>query len=103
MAGVVPEGRMAETAVNRPSGGWPKRFKIPKSQVADFGWVAIHIMPLLRRSVGYSQLTDPAGDNEYQYATGFQPAIGVAQERLLGAATVSQPQCPVIRWIKIKQ
>jgi len=94
---------MAETAVNRPSGGWPKRFKIPKSQVADFGWVAIHIMPLLRRSVGYSQLTDPAGDNEYQYATGFQPAIGVAQERLLGAATVSQPQCPVIRWIKIKQ
>src|SRR5271166_5890154 len=27
-----------------------------------------------------------AGDNEYQYATGFQPAIRVAQEGLLGTA-----------------
>jgi hypothetical protein len=43
------------------------------------------------------------GDNEYQYAAGFQPAIGVAQERLLGATTVSRPQCPVIRWIQIQQ
>ena len=44
-----------------------------------------------------------AGDNEYQHATGFQPAIGVAQERLLGAATVSRPQCPIVRRIQIKE
>jgi hypothetical protein len=43
------------------------------------------------------------GDDEYQYATGFQPAIGVAQERLLGAATVSRPQCPIVRWIQIQE
>ena len=40
-----------------------------------------------------------ARDHEYQYATGLQPAIGVAQEQLLGAATVSRPESPVIRWL----
>src|ERR1039458_2487965 len=44
-----------------------------------------------------------ARDNEYQYATGFQPAIGMAQEQLLGAATVGRPQSPVIGWIQIKE
>jgi hypothetical protein len=44
-----------------------------------------------------------AGDNKYQYATRFQPAIGVAQERLLGAATVSRPQCPIVRGIQIEE
>jgi len=48
---------MAETVVNRPSGRWPKRLKIPKSQVAVFRRVAIHILPLVRRPIGYSQLT----------------------------------------------
>jgi hypothetical protein len=43
------------------------------------------------------------GDNEYQYATGFQPAIGVAQERLLCATTVSRPECPIIGWIQIQE
>jgi hypothetical protein len=43
------------------------------------------------------------GDNEYQYATGFQPAICVAQESLLRSTTVSRPQCPVIRWIQIEE
>jgi hypothetical protein len=27
----------------------------------------------------------------------------VAQERLLGAATVSRPQCPIIGWIQIQE
>jgi hypothetical protein len=44
-----------------------------------------------------------AGDDQYQYATGFEPAIGVAQERLLRAATVSRPQCPIVRWIQIQE
>jgi hypothetical protein len=44
-----------------------------------------------------------AGDNEHQYATGFQPTIGVAQERLLSTTTVSRPQCPIVRWIQIKE
>ena len=37
-----------------------------------------------------------AGDNEYEYATGFQPAVGVAQKCLLGATTVSRPQGPIV-------
>ena len=44
-----------------------------------------------------------SGDDEYQDATGLQPAIRVAQERLLGAATVSRPQCPIVRWIQITE
>jgi len=44
-----------------------------------------------------------AGDNEYQYASRFQPAIRVAQERLLGATTVSRPQRVVIGWIQIEE
>jgi hypothetical protein len=48
--------------------------------------------------------TEPvARDNEYQSATRFQPAIRVAQERLLCAPTVSRPQCPIVGWIQIKQ
>jgi len=37
-----------------------------------------------------------AGDNEYQHATGFQPAIRLAQEHLLGASTVSGPQSLIV-------
>ena len=44
-----------------------------------------------------------AGDNEYQYATGLEPAIGVAQEHVLRAATVSRPQCPIVRWVQIEE
>jgi hypothetical protein len=43
------------------------------------------------------------GDNEYQYPIGFQPAIRMAQERLLGSATVSRPQCPIIGGIQIQE
>ena len=41
-------------AVNTTAAGWFKRSEIPKSQVADFGWVANHILPLIRRPVDYS-------------------------------------------------
>jgi hypothetical protein len=42
-------------------------------------------------------------DDKQQYATGFQPAIGVAQERLFSAATVSRPECPIIWRIQIQE
>jgi hypothetical protein len=44
-----------------------------------------------------------AWDDEEQNATRLQPAIDMAQERLLGATTVSRPQCPIIRWIQIEE
>ena len=44
-------------AVNTTAAGWSIRLKILKSQVADFGWVAIHILPLIRRPVDYSLWT----------------------------------------------
>src|ERR1035441_8570913 len=44
-----------------------------------------------------------ARDNEYQHATRFQPAIGVAQKRLLRAATVSGPQSPIVGRIQIQE
>ena len=48
---------MAETAANRPSSRWSKKLKIPRFRVAVFRGVANHILPLVRRSIGYSQLT----------------------------------------------
>lgn len=50
---------MAETAVNRPAGGWFKRSEITDSQVAVLNGVAIRTLPLVRWSVDYSQLTNP--------------------------------------------
>ena len=44
-----------------------------------------------------------AWDNEYQHATRFQPPIGVAQERLLRAATVSWPQCVIVWRVEIAE
>ena len=44
-----------------------------------------------------------ARDNEYQHATRFQPAIGVAQKRLLRAATVSGPLSPIVGRIQIQE
>jgi hypothetical protein len=44
-----------------------------------------------------------AEDDGYQYATGFQPAIGMAQEQLLCAATVSRSQRPIVRGIQIQE
>ena len=41
------------------------------------------------------------GYDQHQDAGWLEPAIGVAQERLLGATTVSRPQCPIVRWIQI--
>jgi hypothetical protein len=35
--------------------GWSKKLKIPKFQVAVFRGGANHILPLVRRSNGYSQ------------------------------------------------
>jgi hypothetical protein len=43
------------------------------------------------------------GDDKHQDPTGLEPAIGVAQEHLLCAATVSRPQCPIVRWIQIEE
>jgi hypothetical protein len=44
-----------------------------------------------------------ARDNEYQYATGSEPAIRVAQEHLFGATIVTWPQCVIIGWIQIEE
>ena len=44
-----------------------------------------------------------ARDDEQQYATGLQPAIRVAQERLLGATTVSRPEGPIVGRIQIEE
>jgi len=44
-----------------------------------------------------------AGDDEQENPTGLQPAIRVTQERLLCAATVSRPECPIVRWIQIEE
>ena len=43
------------------------------------------------------------GDDKHQNTTGFQPAVGVAQECLLSAATVSRPRRPIVRWIQIQE
>ena len=42
-------------------------------------------------------------DDKQQDPTGFQPAIRLAQEQLLGATTVSRPECPIIGWIQIEE
>jgi len=42
-----------------------------------------------------------AGDDKHQNTAGFQPALRVAQECLLSAATVSRPKRPVVGWIAI--
>jgi hypothetical protein len=44
-----------------------------------------------------------ARDNEYQHASRFQPAIGVAQERLLGTATVSRSQSPIVGRVQVEK
>jgi len=42
-------------------------------------------------------------DDKQQDPAGHKPAVRVAQERLLGAATVSRPQCSIIGWIQIQE
>ena len=41
------------------------------------------------------------GNDQHQDAGWLEPAIRVAQERLLGATTVSRPEGPIIGWIQI--
>jgi hypothetical protein len=43
------------------------------------------------------------GNDKQRHAARFQPTIGVAQKCLLGATTVSRPQCPIIGWIQIQE
>ena len=43
------------------------------------------------------------GNNEEQYATGFQPAIRVTQEHLFGATTIARTQGPIIGWLQIQE
>ena len=50
----------AKTVVSQSSGGWSKKLKIPKFQVAVFRGVANHVLPLVRRFVDYRLLTNPA-------------------------------------------
>ena len=44
-----------------------------------------------------------AWDDKHQNSAGLQPAVRVAQEYLLSAATFSRPQCPIIGWIQIQE
>jgi len=56
------------------------------------------------RRENLAALSQPvAGDDKQQHTARLQPAIRVAQERLLGAATVSRPQRPIVRWIQIQE
>jgi hypothetical protein len=56
------------------------------------------------RRENLTALSQPlTGDDKHQNPTGLEPAIGVAQERLLCATTVSRPECPIVGWIQIQE